>query len=223
MLGIDNLNTGFVFSSDNNFKNSISINLLTGSGATIRDAFNIDNTGYVVSSDGIHKTANSGANWNQILSNSNFNANLTPLTTWFITPNIGWIAGYHQSGNSTSIMKTIDGGNTWLPELSGSQVFNSISLIKSINNSIHGWAVGNNGVIFKYSDNSNITTGVDYIQLQRNDLDVFPNPTNGIFTITTNDKNIIIYDILGKKVPFSIIHENNTKIQLATYIYVKHY
>ena len=152
MLGISNSSEAFVFTSNDDFNNSISGVYITGSGASIKDNFNVDNTGFVVTSEGIHKSTNSGATWSSVLYITDFSSNLTPQSIWFITPNIGWVAG---TGNST-IMKTTDGGNTWVSELSGGQFFRSISMIKSNNNSIHGWAVGNNGVIFKYTDNSDV-------------------------------------------------------------------
>jgi len=101
----------------------------------------------------IYRTTDTGNNWEQIYQ---FNSDLTGYSflgndIYFENDRVGWAVGrYTNNTTGAGIFKTIDGGQNWFlvwQDL-GSENFalNSICF----NNSI-GWAVGESGMIVKYS------------------------------------------------------------------------
>jgi type IX secretion system substrate protein len=61
--------------------------------------------------------------------------------------------------------------------------------------------------------NCNITTGIKYETLTTN-FNVYPNPTNGIFTIQTKG-NLTIYNLLGEKIFFQNLVSEKNEINLS--------
>jgi uncharacterized repeat protein (TIGR03803 family) len=70
-----------------------------------------------------------------------------------------------------------------------------------------GGALDNNGVIFAFKD-TNITTSINEVKVNYNTIKVYPNPSNGVFTIVENGKlkmeneqnTIEVYNVLGEKI-----------------------
>ena len=83
------------------------------------------------------KTTNGGSTWSV---NYRF-SNLYAQSMYFLNADTGWIAGVFNG--IYSIQQTLDGGNTWSP-----QINNLTDEIKAIqvNTSGNGWAIGANGL-----------------------------------------------------------------------------
>lgn len=102
-------------------------------------------TGYAVggssSSDVILKTTNSGNSWFVVRQTSQ-----NPLLTgvFFINQQIGWAVGL-----GGTILMTVNGGSSWMRQPTGiSTLFHDVYMIDST-----GYAVGEQGRIYKYSNN----------------------------------------------------------------------
>ncbi len=132
-------------------------------GRLARSCFFInDNIGFAVSrAPGldncyIYKTTDSGKNWMKIYDNFYGEPGLfTANDVWFINESIGWAVG--QYGKSSVhhdvpvIFGTSDGGTTWDFKWDNyTYVINGLSSIHFINDST-GWAVGEAGLMVKYT------------------------------------------------------------------------
>lgn len=68
-----------------------------------------------------------------------------------------------------------------------------------------------------------LTTGeMEFDQDAQNDLFVYPNPSNGIYTITSKDKDLInatieIYDLQGRQISTKICYSTTTTIDLSNF------
>lgn len=92
----------------------------------------------------IMKTSNGGRNWNVTESNTKFDL----LNIHFCDKNTGWAVGYGQLVSKATILKTIDGGNSWV--LQGENVNSSTLRSVYAVDSMNAWAVG--GRIFHTND-----------------------------------------------------------------------
>ncbi len=63
---------------------------------------------------------------------------------YFITPDLGWVVG-----KGSTILKTIDGGNTWIAQQS--QIHGDYSAVFFVDEN-SGWVGGYHGILFKTSD-----------------------------------------------------------------------
>ncbi|MBM3712833.1 MAG: T9SS type A sorting domain-containing protein [Actinobacteria bacterium] len=150
--------------------------------------------GFVVSERYIFKTVDGGINWTFI----EYSESL--FSIYFIDSNRGWICG-----NLGTILKTTNGGDSWITQRSGTEYFISI-FFKDL---LHGWVVGegaDGGKIFKTTTGGtldveeDISIPNDYILLQN-----YPNPFNPKTTIRFgipeySHVNVTIYNVLGEKV-----------------------
>jgi photosystem II stability/assembly factor-like uncharacterized protein len=145
--------------------------------------------GYAVGMD-IYKTTDGGNTWN-----IQTNPNPTLLYSVFFTSNT---VGYAVGGNGLAngeIIKTIDGGINWTLSLANTYTYGGIHFP----NSGTGYVCGTGGAIFKLST----TTEIENNSLT-SQLNVYPNPSNGIFTIQLSAEQqksaISVYDILGNNI-----------------------
>jgi hypothetical protein len=208
-----NQNIGFASSTARVFKttdagvtwNSISI----PSGTRPTDMKFVSNsTGYFATSNGrIYCTTDTGDSWNLVYSENN-----APLKAISIINNKIFIVGNYNSivpSCNAFIVKSTDGIN-WNKEC-----FSVTSNTVSSSNSIFfvtetkGFLGITNGV---YEYNTTLNT----YYFENNDFDIYPNPSNGIFTIKTNDtKNLTwkVYNNLGQKVSKG----NSSNIDLTSF------
>jgi hypothetical protein len=108
-----------------------------------------------------------------------------------VNSSTGYVVGGDFSAGTGVILKTIDGGLTWTTSLSTPiDRFISVDFV----NQNCGFAVGDNGLIFKYTNviGINDLTNPSY-------LDCYPNPSKGPFTISLKDNYI------NKKIKLEII------------------
>lgn len=95
------------------------------------------------------------------------------------------------------ILKTQDGGNTWI--VVDSTIQGYLTSIEAINDSV-GYACGGRGRILKIT-NANYTSAADEININPS-FNIFPNPAINYFNLNATNsikiKQIIIFDLLGK-------------------------
>jgi hypothetical protein len=160
-----------------------------------------DQKGWLVGNGGvIGNTVNGGEIWStQVSSGSQFESF---YGVFFLDEMNGWAVG----GQGT-IVETNNGGNDWIEvgaEFS-SNIYNGVHFTSVTN----GYIVGNNRTLLKYTE----TTGIGEVP-NGYAIDIYPNPTNGKFQITStklqaNSKTqnsiskLEVVDIYGKVVYIS--------------------
>jgi photosystem II stability/assembly factor-like uncharacterized protein len=171
---------------------------------TLFDIYDIhfpsSDTGYAVGMGGlIIKTIDGGFNWT-VMPNS---GNTNPLYSVYFTSND---TGYTVGGNgfsSGTILKTTDGGNSWVNEPGIIQTFNSVYFP----NSNIGYICGTNGAILKYD----ATVGIHENENAQASLITYLNPTSGYFILNEGKegiKDVSVYNTCGQK----IFHRENISI-----------
>jgi photosystem II stability/assembly factor-like uncharacterized protein len=192
--------------------------------------FTSPDTGYITG-DGIRKTTDGGLNWIMLDNSPDYTgiyfpasdtgyaiSNIIAKTTdgqhWinlpqstfgiinygaFLSSTEGYVVGEDLSFQGF-ILKTIDGGQNWTTEKTTPMGLYSISF-PSTN---FGYAFGPDGAIYKRQP----LTFINNI-LYKSEINAFPNPSNGVFHITSNCKKnnatIKIFDSIGilvKVIPF---------------------
>lgn len=134
----------------------------------------------------IYHTDNGGENWvlqHDTLSSSGAN----DIT--FTDLNNGWAVG-----KNGSILNTSDGGQNWEYQESGTTAWlNSVYFVDEN----HGWICGDSAIIL-YTDNGG-TVGINEYSKIKNKLNIFPNPSNNIATITFEfqQKELITLSVLN--------------------------
>lgn len=143
--------------------------------------FSNEETGYVVGWNGeIIKTENCGDSWvtqNSVAMNGN-------LEVLFTDDNTGYIVG--GGSNESLIQKTTNAGELWedvSPEIQEGLVGIHFPTFNT------GYAVGSNGTVVK-TESGGIMTSTNDLNLSSK-FKVFPNPSNGIINIQTEDNQII--------------------------------
>ena len=110
-------------------------------GNDLWSSFFIDNTGWIVGSEGfIKKTTNAGVDWIE----QNSGTTLTLKSVKFINHNTGWICG-----EAGLIIKTTDGGLNWFNQTSGTTEHLTDIDFYDLDT---GYAVGFGGTILKTTD-----------------------------------------------------------------------
>ena len=147
------------------------------------NAIAVGRTGTIV------KTTDGGATWSSILSNTS--KHLFAIN--FINSTDGYIVG--QSG---TMLQTMDGGNSWSSmDLPTTEDMNAITFHTEGATRV-GFAVGNNGTVYKYSE-----TGSSVEETNSIDVSLYPNPVHKTLyiDIATNDNySINILSNLGTEV-----------------------
>jgi uncharacterized repeat protein (TIGR03803 family) len=74
--------------------------------------------------------------------------------------------------------------------------------------------IGNHGTIFKYGIVTDITE-----HNSKSDIDLFPNPTTGVFSIHNSEKikSIEVFNLIGKKLYGSIINADTFEVDLSNF------
>lgn len=133
-------------------------------------------------------------------------------SVFFINPSIGWAAGSFQINSQSVILKTTDGGNTWLEKNTGvSDNFNSIYFV----NENIGWAVAEFNTIIKTTDGGetwntqqipiNIFFTSVYFPDQNNG---YASGTSGLIKTTNGGTNWTIVTVPNNSSIFSIYFIN---------------
>jgi photosystem II stability/assembly factor-like uncharacterized protein len=163
---------------------------------TIREEIQFlnNNIGYLIGwyNPYLLKTTNGGISWSKM--NTNYAGG---MSVHFLNEQIG----YHidNSGGTSKIFETNDGGLNWNNELA----FSSSSLYglkKIVSNSTDLFCIGDNGIIYKKSltlSNLNFTTN--------NNIRIYPNPSTNIFNIAgieneINPTNYRLYNLIGQEI-----------------------
>ena len=118
------------------------------------------------------------------------------------------------------------GGINWQQTYGGSSSDYAYSISQTNDNgfimcggstSLDGDVTGNHGLDDFWVVKLNPYTGMDEL-ITEQEINVYPNPTNGIFTINTQLKDgyVEVYDLVGKKVITEKIKEKNTIINLQS-------
>jgi len=134
----------------------------------------------------IYHTDNGGENWvlqHDTLSSSGAN----DIT--FTDLNNGWAVG-----KNGSILHTSNGGQNWEYQESGTMAeLRSVYFVDEN----HGWICGDSAIIL-YTDNGG-TVGINEYSKRKNKLNIFPNPSNDIATITFEfqQKELITLSVLN--------------------------
>lgn len=150
-------------------------------------------------------TSSFGQNW------QSYNLGYAGIATAidFRTQKEGWIA----LGNSEVFFQTLNGGAQWtiLTTPDSTAIFDVV-----FPDSLHGWAVGKEGIILKYNPTKvSVNTGTSHFILENFTLfQNYPNPFNPSTRIsytlnTSGNVKVKIYDAMGKEV--SVIFNRNQK------------
>jgi photosystem II stability/assembly factor-like uncharacterized protein len=147
----------------------------------------------------LFKSVDGGFNWQQISPQFNF-------TSAYFTDSIhGWLAG--QDG----IFYTSDGGITFQQQSN-----KDVAMITFID-SIHGYCEG--AGIFLKTNQLGIIDNINTNLALKHEVNLFPNPNNGYFTLQSKESNSIykIYDNLGRELLSGKILNNETKINFSSF------
>ena len=88
--------------------------------------------------------------------------------------------GYLSTTSESTIYKSTDGGESWFPiEFPSTSTVNTLSFI----NADLGFAMGNNGIIFRTSSGGIVDIYDKPVSIDLNNLIVFPNPANNALKV----------------------------------------
>lgn len=183
---------------------SIWVLLTTPTNAFLQDIFFISDTeGWACGYSGIIlHTIDGGVNWSI---QTNPMTSVVAAIKFFDSQN-GWACGY-----SGIIYHTRDGGTNWTLHTSGytgtTFYLRDIELISAT----EGIAVGENGSIIHFEDNTDYTGLTETTKTQ---ISIFPNPSSNILNISTSKpSNVYVQNIEGKTIErIEIISESNIDI-----------
>lgn len=149
------------------------------------------------------KTSNGGTSWSDLVGTINYSVD----NMVFIDQNTGWASSSSQNGKS--IVKTTDGGTSWTVDYSitTNTAANSLFFLDAN----HGWAVGENGMILRYVNNTVSAGSIATIDSKLS-LVSFPNPFTESakiqYKVPENGFVVLkIMDVSGKTVK-ELVNEN---------------
>jgi photosystem II stability/assembly factor-like uncharacterized protein len=185
------------------FSSELSFSLLSVS-------FPDNNTGYAVGTDGygtngiIFKTTDAGTTWDTLLTTNALNS------IYFTDVNSGYAVG-----NYGKIIKTIDGGGSWITQTSGTLWSNLYSVF--FQSVVTGYVVGDSGIILKTTNGG--LTGFYESGIESQLLKITPNPANDKITILSTlikeDTQLSIFNVSGEKVIEMQLIDNETQIDIS--------
>ena len=150
-----NANTGFAVGENGTIikttnGGSLWIIMNSGTAQSLNSVFMVDSeTGYAVGNTGtILKTSDGGINWDKQISNYDYGFS----SVYFTDKNTGFVVGGR-------VMKTIDGGNTWIANYN-EHSYNNLYSVEFINSKV-GIVVGERGEIGKTTDGGDSWTYSD--------------------------------------------------------------
>ncbi|MDD5571278.1 MAG: T9SS type A sorting domain-containing protein [Bacteroidales bacterium] len=155
----------------------------------------------------IFKTTDGGSNW-QTQPNTYGTAVML-----FTATDIGYAIGANATWTLKKIIKTTNGGADWACDTVLSSGMNGITFP----NANIGFAVGDSGKIFKYT---NPSVGISNESSISKMTVVYPNPANDIVTLNIHNSNngrleIKIYDITGTLVKSETLKQNQQQINVS--------
>ena len=169
-----------------------------------------DNIGYIIGSASfVYKTTNNGQSWIKEEVNNNNDEHLFNIS---MIDNTVCLVGGHYTGFYGIILTSVDGGKNWVKD----SVSKILWDVQFLNNKL-GYAVGEYGCFYKYSTVTDVELyphenimNSDYLLSQN-----YPNPFNPTTTIEyeipqQGNVQIIVYDILGRRIKELINEEKNT-------------
>lgn len=173
-----------------------------------------DSTGFIVGyPNTILKTVDYGVNWYEVPSGIESVIEFNDI--FFPSQQTGYITG---SRNEKTIIKTIDGGETWFPiDFPCTATTTCIGFF----NDDEGLVMGNGGIIFKtYSGGIVDVPEFPADLTEKRDIICFPNPANEVININLEleDNNypdlVVLYDISGIKIKSISVQETKDKINV---------
>ncbi len=150
---------------------------------------------YFLSGSKLHKSFDGGNTWNTDTISASYNMGFKSMS--FINQDTGFVAG---NGPYTNILKTVDGGNTWI--VSNSLVTSGINYIKFFNVN-NGLAFGEKGVIIETTSGGIVSSKNSFAEISQN-VEIFPNPFCNSINVKLSDvakfKNstLQVIDLAGK-------------------------
>ncbi|HTB07964.1 MAG TPA: kelch repeat-containing protein [Bacteroidia bacterium] len=155
----------------------------------------------------------------------------------FVLGNNGYIClGLSGSGTLNDLWMYDDVKNTWTSEANyaGAGVGTAVSFVIG-NNAYAGTgaiSTGSTNQFYKYTSCTSTTTNVNELSKGRTEVNIYPNPSNGIINIECNGKmlgniNIVVTDVMGRIVDINnnvdtshgAIKLNESKLNNGIYFY----
>lgn len=150
----------------------------------------------------LFKTINGGQSWFQITNGLSL-MNMIDINFPCID------TGYLSTTSESTIYKSTDGGESWFPiEFPSTSTVNTLSFI----NADLGFAIGNNGIIFKTSSGGIVDIYDKPVSIDLNNLIVYPNPASDVLKVISQ------YDHNNKPASIKVFNMNgnlNKKIEVA--------
>lgn len=169
------------------------------------------NEGWIVGpSSAVAKTTDGGVTWNSI----NTGLNMQIWAVHFVSSTKGWINIGAPVNQNSSMRISNDGGTTWLSHPTPVNVGTADAFFL---NAGLGYAVGNDGIILKYSS----SVGIDDYS-EKEVFTVNPNPANQIVTISLQSTELInteikIVDAVGKVIQQLKIENSKVEIDVSKF------
>jgi len=153
----------------------------------------------------MYKTLDAGVNWTPITTNN-------MIFKIFFADNVNGYALTVDTTGKGFMIKSTNIGDSWASEQTP---INNLRGLFFLNNSL-GYAVGDNGVILKYSNIS----GIDNSELINKKMTIYPNPVNDIISFEINGYNneeytMNIYTVSGELIRSEILKHNHQQIHVS--------
>jgi len=189
-----------------------------GSTSDFQITFLNSNVGYKLAYYGpiFEKTTNGGENWfNTIIPNLNCSNYCYVQCFGFVNQNTGWVAGVNREQDCTKLLKTTNGGISWV--LQFSKYNNTIWSLSAIDSN-SAWFSGNRSSIYSTTNGGGSIIGISPIPKLFTLSQNYPNPFNPQtkikFDISKQSfAKLVIYDIIGREVATLV----NEELKPGTY------